>query len=162
MARHQSRLWAFVFSVVAEPHAAADVFQETNRVLWEKAGQFDEGREFLPWAFAIARNQARAARQARQRERLAFDSDVVERIADRAAERAESIDERQVALAECLRRLPVDQRELLERRYGAGEPLRRIADALGRTVGALGVAVFRIRRVLARCIDGVLAGATSR
>ena len=39
VAQHQSRLWAFVFSIVAEPHLAADVFQETNRVLWEKAAQ---------------------------------------------------------------------------------------------------------------------------
>ncbi|MCA8941665.1 MAG: sigma-70 family RNA polymerase sigma factor, partial [Planctomycetes bacterium] len=115
-------------------------------------------REFLPWAFAIARNQARAARQARQRERLAFDQDVVDRVADRAAERAAVTDDRQVALAECLGRLPADQREIVERRYRDGEPIARVAEALGKTAGALGVAVFRIRQALARCIEGVLAG----
>ena len=89
----QAKLYAFVFAQVPDAHQAHDVFQETNRVLWEQAASFDHAREFLPWAFAVARNQIRAARQKARRDRLAFDDDTVARIADRMSTRAQALDD---------------------------------------------------------------------
>lgn len=148
----QAKLYAFVFAQMADPHGAHDVFQETNRVLWEQAANFDSSRDFLPWAFAIARNQVRAARQRTKRDRLCFDDQTVDRIADRMSARAEQLDERQVALASCLSRLADDQRDLIERRYARDESIRDIADRGSRSATAIAVALFRIRRVLADCI----------
>jgi RNA polymerase sigma-70 factor (ECF subfamily) len=152
----QAQLYAFVFAQIADAHEAHDVFQETNRVLWEQADQFDAKRDFLPWAFAIARNQVRAARQRTRRDRLAFDDDTVQRIADRMSERAENLDDRQIALASCLSRLPPNQRELLERRYARDESVREIASAGSDSENSIAVTLFRVRRVLADCIRNTL------
>ena len=158
----QAKLYAFVFAQVPDAHQANDVFQETNRVLWEQAASFDHAREFLPWAFAVARNQIRAARQKARRDRLAFDDDTVARIADRMSTRAQALDERQLALAQCLQRLSAKQRSLLERRYGRDESVHEIATRLEQSANAVAVTLFRLRKTLSACIRGAMStGATS-
>lgn len=156
LTQHQARIYAFVFAQVAEAHLAHDVFQETNRVLWENAAEFDTSRAFLPWAFAIARNQVRAARQRRRRDRLYFDDVTVDRIAERVATRSTRLDDRQVALAECIERLPVGQRRLVECRYTQGDSIEAIANARQRSPSAIAVALFRVRKALASCIRTAL------
>ncbi len=41
-------------------HDIDDVLQDTNVVLWEKMEQFELGSNFQTWAFAVARNMAKA------------------------------------------------------------------------------------------------------
>ena len=154
----QARIYAFVFAQVAEPHLAHDVFQDTNRVLWEQAASFDPDRDFLPWAFAIARNQVRAARQRHQRDRLTFDETAVERIADRMSERADDLDDRQVALAECLQRLSARQHRLVRQRYADGKSLEDIATSQSRPTNLVAVTLFRVRQVLGDCIRNTMRG----
>lgn len=159
LAAQQSRLYAFVYSQLGDPELARDVLQETNRVLWENAAEFDASRPFLPWAFGVAKNQVRAARQRIGRERLCFDPDVAEALADRLETHSLEVDRRQAALADCLDRLPLRQREVVQRRYGLSESLAEIAQALGRSASAVGVMLFRCRQSLAECIQTRLEGA---
>ena len=58
----QGRLFAYIYSLLADAEAARDVLQETNRLLWRRAGNYDAARDFLPWAMTHAFNQVRAAR----------------------------------------------------------------------------------------------------
>jgi RNA polymerase sigma-70 factor (ECF subfamily) len=154
---HQSRLYAFVYSLIADADLAADVFQETNMVLWSKANEFDHAREFLPWALAVARNQVRAARQKRGRDRHVFDDQTLELLADAAGRRVQRLPARMVALAACLRRLPEKHRQLVDLRYRQQHSLQQVADVLGRTLSAVTVALHRVRQTLARCISDHLA-----
>ena len=39
----QNRLYGYIYSLVGDHHAAADVLQECNLVLWRKFGEFREG-----------------------------------------------------------------------------------------------------------------------
>ena len=158
---HQSRLYAFIFSLLADPNLVNDVFQETNVVLWRKAGEYDRDRDFLPWAFAIARNQVRAARQKIGRDRLCFDDQSMARIEEQVVRQIEQHDERLAALATCLEKLAPRQRELLDRRYKAIESIDEIAAATRRTANAVTVAIHRIRQALGKCIQSALAEASS-
>lgn len=157
LTRHQSRLYAFVYSLVGDAELAQDVFQETNMVLWRKADEFDCNREFVPWAFAIAHNQVRAARQKLGRDRLLFDDEAMDRIADRFSQRSPRLDERQIALASCIQMLPDQQRDLVTMRYQDGHSLEVIAERLSRTANSVAVAIHRLRQSLARCIESKLA-----
>lgn len=157
LTRHQSRLYAFIYTLLPDAERAGDVFQETNMVLWRKSAEFDHSREFLPWAFAIARFQVRAARQRMRRDRHIYDEAAFDVVADHAARRAERLPQRQRALADCLQRLPEDQRNLVSRRYEQGDALERIATAVGQTANAVGVALYRIRQALAECVERRIA-----
>src|SRR4051812_35307759 len=50
----QSAPDAYVGSVIGSSAEAADVLQETNVALWEKADEYDTARPFLPWAYQFA------------------------------------------------------------------------------------------------------------
>lgn len=150
---HQSRLYAFIYSVVGDAELAREVFGETNLILWKRAAEFDLDRPFVPWAFAIARMQILAARQRGRRDRLVFGDAMLDRISARWGLIAEELPDRQQALADCLRRLPEHQRELVEQRYARGMSVQQIAQATGRTAGAMSVLLHRIRTVLGQCIE---------
>jgi len=162
LTRNQSRLYAFVYSLVGDVELAQDVFQETNMVLWRKADEFDSSREFMPWAFAIARNQIRAARQKLGRDRLLFDEEAMDRIAECLSRRSSRMDERQVALASCIQLLPGQQRDLVTMRYQEGHSLDSIAQQLSRTANSVAVSIHRLRQSLARCIESKLARGRKR
>ena len=150
----QSRLFAFVLSLVADPDVAADVLQETNRVLWEKREQFTLNSDFIAWAFAVARYQVQADRQRRSRDRLIFDDELTSQLADRTVVAADSAsyDPGQIAVAHCLEELPEPQQQLMQQRYREGRPLGQLAEELGRSSQSLAVTMHRIRRRLAKCI----------
>ena len=50
----QSALYGCIHAMMAGAPAVADVLQETNRVLWKKAAEYDSSRTFLPWAYRVA------------------------------------------------------------------------------------------------------------
>jgi RNA polymerase sigma-70 factor (ECF subfamily) len=98
IARHQLRLRGLLRCLLARPSDVDDLLQEVNLVLWEKADEFQPETDFWAWASQIAR--FKALNQARKlgRERLVFDLEILERVADVARERLQTLDRRRVAL----------------------------------------------------------------
>lgn len=153
----QNRLYGYVFSLLGDHSRAADVLQETNLVLWRKIGEFQPDRPFLPWAFAIARFQVLGHLRDHKRDRLLLDADLAATLSDEAQEQAGEIDSMRETLRPCISLLAPKSREILERRYFRGMSIADIAEAVGRTVGAVKVALLRIRRQLATCVEKRLA-----
>jgi DNA-directed RNA polymerase specialized sigma24 family protein len=73
----QTRLYAYILTLLADAAAAEDVLQETNLVLYCKAKEFTEGTCFDAWAFRTARNQCLAFWTLRGRDRLVLDDQVI-------------------------------------------------------------------------------------
>jgi RNA polymerase sigma-70 factor (ECF subfamily) len=153
---HQPRLRAFVRSLVPDRAAAADVLQETNLVLWRKAGEFTLGSDFPAWMFRIARYQVMAYRKRLGRDRLAFDDELVARIADEAERRSELAESKRDALVGCLGKLPDDQRRMIDDRYTESRTPAQIAERTGRPVASIRQTLYRIRLALAECIERAL------
>jgi RNA polymerase sigma-70 factor (ECF subfamily) len=148
-------MYAYIHSLTGNADTANDVLQETNRVLWEKADEFDHAREFLPWAFGIAYNQVRAARSRARRERLVFqDEETIRVISDEwaAQEQQRSPNDRQVALDHCMQELSDDNRQVLQRYYELGESVEKISQTLDKRANSIAVMLHRVRQSLARCI----------
>lgn len=155
--RAQRRLYAFIYSLARQPADAEDILQETNLVLWRKAGEFEPGTDFMAWAFRIAQFQALAHRKRRQRAREFFDDELIAQLADEAAIRLERFDARQAALLECLQKLPAEQRSLVAQRYEPGGSVNEIARRAQRSPKAISEALRRIRLNLLSCIERRLA-----
>lgn len=159
LTRHQSALRAFVHALIPDWHAAEDVLQETNTVLWRKSNQFQPGTNFRAWAFTIANHQVRSARLKFSREKQRMSETAAEHVAAEAADRLSNLDERREALEACYRRLNDAQRELMRRRYTDNESVTKIAESIGRPVGSIRQTLYRIRQALADCIERQLPGA---
>ena len=93
----QTRLYAYILTLLADRTAADDVLQETNLVLYRKAREFAEGADFEPWAFSIARTQCLAFWKLRGRDRLVLGDDAIDRIACRAEAGLDEIDSQRAA-----------------------------------------------------------------
>lgn len=153
----QSTLYAYICSLLGTSHGAADVLQEANLVLWEKAGEYDPDRSFLPWAYRIAYFQVMAYRKKRSREKLTFDDELIERISDAFRRRDEGMDRQLEALDGCMNKLPQKHRAVVDARYRDGESLDVIAGRVGKAPNAVAAELYRLRKVLMECIRTRLA-----
>lgn len=157
LTEHQRALHVHILGLVLNPTDTDEVLQETNLVLWRKAHDFQPGTNFAAWAFRVAHFEVLAFRKRKGRERLSFEPELLETLAEESAARASGFDARRRALAACLSKLSDRDRDLLVRRYATGNSAAAIADQVGRSVQATYQALHRIRRALSQCMRRTLA-----
>ncbi|NLF09814.1 MAG: sigma-70 family RNA polymerase sigma factor [Pirellulaceae bacterium] len=149
----QTRLYAYILMLLPNHDAAADVLQETNLVLWRKAGEFAEGTDFGAWACRIAYYQVLASLRDAKRDRLIFDQQLLDTLGAEAETLSGEFEEHRQSLRLCMKRLAERERALLGRRYDAGWSIKRIAGELGQSPGAVATSLYRIRLDLLDCIQ---------
>lgn len=157
MTRHQRQIFGYIYTLVPHRADAEDLLQETSLIICEKFDQFREGTDFVAWACQIAYWRIRYARQKFARSKLIFNQEVVDALAQTAAEMQEEMDERHVALAGCLRKLHQRDRELLLTRYEPGCGVEEAARKSGRSLEAAYKALTRLRKLLHDCVTHQLA-----
>ena len=162
MTRHQRQIFAYIYTLVPNRYDAEDLLQETCVVICEKFHEFEEGTDFVAWACQIAYWRIRYARQKFARSKVVFDQDIVDAVAQTAGTMVDELDDRHVALATCLQRLPARDRELLLVRYEPGAGVEEAARRSGRTLQTAYKALARLRKLLLDCVSARLAsgGAT--
>ena len=154
ISQHQAALLAYILTLHPDRNEAQDILQETNVVLWQKVGEFREGTNFKAWAFRIAYLQTLAHFKRTTRGNwLGFSSELMETLSKEAEPLLSELPERHVALRHCLSKLPDNDREIVRAHYEEERPLADVSAAVGRSVGALKQALFRVRRTLKICVD---------
>ena len=150
----QSRLYAFVSVLLAGDEGVADVVQETNVVLWEKASSYDTKSSFAAWGYGIAHYQILAYRKRRGRDsRLMFSDECVSSLATDFQEQENGYSESLLALQGCLSRLSATDRDLIRRRYERAHTVSSLAEFLGRTASSVSTSLYRIRKSLQECVE---------
>lgn len=150
----QSRLYGYIYSLLGNHHAAADVLQECNLVLWRKFSEFREDGDFLAWAFGVARFQVMAyLRDDRRQQKRLLLPELVDLLHDDLSRHAAHSDGRVGALRNCMDRLPPKSRSMLDLRYFRKWSMEQIAEEIRLSLGATKVALLRVRRALKECIE---------
>lgn len=151
-------LFGLIYSLVQNLQDAEDVYQETAIVLWQKFDGFTPGTNFSAWAMKIAQFRALKHIEAKRRQRLFLQDDLLNSIAEAYQRRASESDNRRAdALAGCLQKLSTNERRLVMRCYAPNRNYADIAQAEGRTVGAIYQAINRIRKALFACVQRTMA-----
>ncbi len=145
-------LRAYCESALGHGEDAKDACQRTNVALWRKAASWNSEIPFVSWALAFAKFEVLAVIRDRQRERVLFDSDVAELMAEAAFDQAPATLPRTAHLALCLEKLQIRQREMLNLHYVSGLSIAEIATTKEMGVSAVKVFLLRVRRALAECI----------
>ena len=163
VAEHQGWLRAFIRSLGIRADAVDDVAQEVFLVAYRRYSDYDQALPFAAWLKGIARNLAANERR-RQQHRgrliepsLAAALEAVDEAADQGSEEAEGT---VAALRLCLDQLPGHSRELLRLRYEEDLDAAGLGERLGREGNAVRQALFRVREMVRRCVEGRLAGVT--
>lgn len=153
LTRHQPALEAFCHANLANREDAREVLQATCVKLWQKAADWNPETKFLPWAFTMARFTILSHYRDQKRDRLVFDEDVIQAMAEEIEEAAAAFDERREALAECMKKLDQKHTALLHDHYTVNRSLRQIAESSGRGLSAVKMNLLRIRQQLSACIE---------
>jgi RNA polymerase sigma-70 factor (ECF subfamily) len=149
--RFQRELYAYLRRYLANEALAEDVFQNTFVQVFQKAGQFEEGRKVRPWLYAIATHQAIDALR-RQNRRAAVSLDQMAATADEGDPGAWSetlasdepdplagleLSERRERVREAIEELPEHLKLTLILAYYQELKYREIADILHIPVGTV-------------------------
>ena len=157
MTQHQRRIFGYIYTLVPDRHDAEDILQETSVVICEKFAQFRPGTDFAAWACQIAYWEVRRARQKFARSKVIFNQEVVDAVAQTAAELLPEMSARHEALAKCLQKLHPRDRELLLTRYEPGSGVEQAAERSGRSLVAAYKALGRLRKLLLDCVTHQLS-----
>jgi RNA polymerase sigma-70 factor, ECF subfamily len=159
LAEHERRLAGYVHILVPVWQDAEDVLQSTKLWLWEQFDSFQLGTDFAAWAIATANNMVRTYRKRRQRQRVCFSTDLLEKISRHVPAMSSSTwGDRALALVECVNRLSDASHRLLHLVCMEHRKVKDIAIELGQTPSATSVALFRIRRTLFECVEERMQG----
>jgi len=156
-ARHEPGLRSFVRPLVRTWDDVEEVMQQTCLVLWRKYADFQHGSDFLSWGCTIARFEILKFRRSKARDRHVFGEELIALLAEEGAAESSRIERERRALDACIKKLPQQQRDLIERCYGGGMNINEVAESLGRSATSLYKALNRIRQVLLECIERSLA-----
>ena len=153
LTQHERGVYAYILKLVLNWNDADEILQDTNVRLWEEFERFEPGSNFGAWARTIAYYQVLAWRKRRQRSRLVFDNETVEKLAICETVNSEADQSLQLALAACLERLSDRKRDMLTRCYAANARIRNVADELHMSAEAVYKSLQRIRVALHQCIE---------
>ena len=157
LTRHQVDLFYFIRALAGDPHAAYDIRQAVNMVLWKKREKYRPGSSFKNWSFHIAQLEVKSYLRKQRRSRvIAFDNKLLDIFATEFEEFSNELPERRRALANCLRKVTPKDEELLRHRYWTGGSLQSLATATERSVCTLNARLHQLRASLRRCIEDQL------
>jgi RNA polymerase sigma-70 factor (ECF subfamily) len=154
---HQRELYSYINALLVGHNGAADVLQDANLELWKHLHDYDFSRPFLPWAYAFAFQSVLAFRTKLSRSRLIFSDETVQAISDAYLEDAADDDTRVAALRGCVEKLDPAGRHLIRERYMGRASVQTIANQAGATANQVSARLYRLRRILARCVETTLA-----
>lgn len=158
----QSDLFFFIRALCGDPHAAADIRQAVNMILWRKRAKFKPGTSFKNWAFRVAQLEVKTYLRKKSREKVVhFDADLLDSFAAEMPEVIDELPERRNALVECLDNLTPKDEELIRHHYWSSGSLVTLARATDRSVGTLKARLFQLRASLRQCIQKKLLPAGS-
>jgi RNA polymerase sigma-70 factor, ECF subfamily len=128
-------------------------------VMWDKFDERHPPADFAAWGCRIAYFKVLDFCKKSQRSRVRFSREMLERVAETAAEQAGTLqlDERRAALAGCIEKLRPRDRDLLSRRFAEGATTQSTAVQVGRSVDAVYKALAKIRQALFDCVTRALA-----
>ena len=154
--RYSRRIYGFILTLVLRHADAEEIFQDTCLVLWKKFGTYDPQGSFYGWACRIAYLEILQRRRKYQRLQI-LSEEALAILADKALAHADDLDDRQVALEECLQKLARQDRTLIEQRYHQRLTPKEIAQAGARSVYSVYRALARIHTTLMNCVQLQLA-----
>ncbi len=151
----QPEIYRYILALTPDMHEAQEILQNTAVALWQKFDQYDATQPFVAWACRFAYYQTLKQRQLTRRPVRYLSHDVLAIVAEERLKHGGHLDERRAALADCLAKLPENDRKLLDMRYGERTTIQDLARQSGQSANVLYKALDRIRRTLHDCVDRI-------
>jgi len=157
--RHKSRVYTSIYLIVKDRYVAEDLLQETfiKVVNTIKSGRYNEEGKFLPWVCRIAHNMAidHFRKEKRHPEITLEDGSAVFdslQFSGNAIELQEIGRENKKWLRQCVKELPVEQKQVLIMRHFLNMSFQEIADQTGVSIntalGRMRYSLINLRKMM--------------
>ncbi|CAN5676042.1 sigma-70 family RNA polymerase sigma factor [soil metagenome] len=150
---HEGRLRGFLRTLLRDWNDVDEVMQETSLIAWRKFNQFDLTTNFMAWTAAIARFEALKHLRKQSRDRLVFNDDILDLLAEESLEKVDTLANHRSALGKCLEKLDARQKELLQLAYQPGVKFHEVAEQAGKSAQAFYKTIQRMRATLLDCAE---------
>ena len=157
--RHQSRLYAFIFSKIQDRDATEDVFQDTfiKVINTLKRGKYNEQGKFLPWVMRISHNLI--IDYFRKNKRLPKfknkgDFDIFSVLSDESPNAENKIVKSQITdhVRILLEELPEDQKMVIKMRIYQGMSFKEISEntnvSINTALGRMRYGLINLRKMI--------------
>jgi RNA polymerase sigma-70 factor (ECF subfamily) len=157
--RHQSKLFGFIYSKIADRDISNDIFQDTfiKVIKTLKSGSYNEEGKFLPWVMRIAHNLIidhfrRNKKMPMYRETEEFSIFSIMSDDSLSIENKIIKEQVEVDLRKLIEELPADQKEVLMMRMYQDMSFKEISELTGVSIntalGRMRYALMNMRKVI--------------
>lgn len=154
LTKHERIVRAYIRGAgIARPEDVDEIMQEVSLIAWEKFDQLRDVEEFPKWACVIARYRVLDFRRKRSRDRLVLSDKVFDLLMEEALDESGEREGRLRQLERCLDSLPQAGRKLVMAAYEPGASIDELAGSHGKKANALYQQLWRLRKILAKCVD---------
>ncbi len=150
--RHRLRVFRFVLRFVRDEFGAEDVLAEVFLDVWRQAGKFEGRSSVSTWLLSIARFKALS--RVRQRSESPLDEEYAAGIVDEADNPEIDLAKRDkgAALRQCLEKLSVEHREIIDLVYYHEKSVDEVAGIVGVPVATVKTRLFYARQKLSEIL----------
>lgn len=148
----------YIMGLIGRRGAIDEVVQEVAFTCLRRIATFDRSRDFTAWALGVARLEVFTHRRRQVLLPLGDFPELEAALSDAQEHLSDQSESRQKALVTCQERLSDQYRRFIDLRYGENRSHDEIAECLRMSVGAVKVALSRIRTLLRQCVEHRLAG----
>ncbi|MEX0867219.1 MAG: sigma-70 family RNA polymerase sigma factor [Pirellulales bacterium] len=150
--RNQSKLVAFAWTLLRDPHQADDLFQDVCLEAICKRAEIHDETHLLPWAMQAVRFRAIDLLRANRRHHRILSEQVVDRL-QASWQAVPTVDkQRTEALRDCVSGLSGYAKQLVKLRYVDGLAGKDVAKRLNRKVETVYKALSRVHKTLEECV----------
>lgn len=154
LAQAQTRLKAYILSLLSNGQDADDILQETNTYILKHLDKFERGSNFKAWSFQIAYFRVKShIRDQQRRGYVELPEALREHISYAASEYFSAPDDRLHLLHRCIQKLRAKERLLLRLQYVENKSLTKLAEQTKQTANSLHKTLSRIRQALRICVE---------
>jgi RNA polymerase sigma-70 factor, ECF subfamily len=151
--RNARQIYSYILTLIPNWADAEDIFQETSTILWEKFHEYTPGTNFRAWACQVAYYRVVWFQKRQKKVAVPFSEEFFRLVAIETTSQESLLEERHLALADCVQRLIATDRDLIERCYTPGITIKQVAADIGRPPEATYKALKRIHRELFDCVE---------
>ena len=152
---NQTRIQAFILTLVPNFNDAEDIYQETISMIWDKFATFEKGTDFVAWAVTIAKFKVLEFRAKQKKSKIQFTDKIYEKLESAALSQKSAAQDRLDVLKRCIRKLSEKEKDLLKMRYGLDLSFQKMSLRIGKTSPAIHRAIAIIHSKLALCVRRV-------
>jgi RNA polymerase sigma-70 factor (ECF subfamily) len=152
LARHNQRVYRFVWRLTQDASAAEDIASEVFFEVWRSADRFQSKSTVSTWLLAIARNKAIAMLRRRKHEEL--DDDEAAAIADPSSDPEGALDKKNhsALLQRSLTELSPVHRQVIDLVYYHEKSIAEVAEIVDAPQNTVKTRMFHARKQLARLL----------